>query len=279
MDAALRENLSAGLSDGFDKQILAGTNGLFTGTNLANNNQTTNDDLRQLTCSNLVWNQIDGRYADHDFRTWPWWWALRPIRTWARPTRNTSVDRSALDRIMELVSGVRVSAHVPVPGTNRQNVVIRRGMSTSVVAPIWEGITIIPDERDQGCAWAGGHNGHHATRRQGTSDGWRPGETADGPQLGGVDMASILLSGPGRRREDCVQRERVLEAATEPTVAADFQTILAALTLLERQAGRALSTTSGVSSLKLASTTDRVRANDRHRGGPGIEASSVVATN
>ena len=30
---------------------------------------------------------------------------------------------------MELTSGVRVSAHVPVPATNRQNVVIRRGMS------------------------------------------------------------------------------------------------------------------------------------------------------
>ena len=29
--------------------------------------------------------------------------------------RMTTVDRSALDRIMELVSGVRVSAHVPGP--------------------------------------------------------------------------------------------------------------------------------------------------------------------
>ena len=39
MDAALRENLSDGLSDGLDKQILAGTAGLFTGTNLPNNAQ------------------------------------------------------------------------------------------------------------------------------------------------------------------------------------------------------------------------------------------------
>ena len=63
--------------------------------------------------------------------------------------RNTSVDRSALDRLMELTSGVRVSAHVPVPATNRQNVVIRRGMSMTAVAPVWEGITIIPDEVTQ----------------------------------------------------------------------------------------------------------------------------------
>ena len=36
MDEALRMNLSDGLSDGLDKQILAGTNGLLAGTNLAN---------------------------------------------------------------------------------------------------------------------------------------------------------------------------------------------------------------------------------------------------
>ena len=36
LDAALRENLSMGLADGLDEQIIAGTNGLFTGTNLAN---------------------------------------------------------------------------------------------------------------------------------------------------------------------------------------------------------------------------------------------------
>ena len=30
--------------------------------------------------------------------------------------------------------------------TNRQNVVIRRGMSETAVAPVWEGVTLIPDE-------------------------------------------------------------------------------------------------------------------------------------
>ena len=38
MDASLRQNLNDALSDGLDKQIIAGTNGLLTGTNLANNN-------------------------------------------------------------------------------------------------------------------------------------------------------------------------------------------------------------------------------------------------
>ena len=62
MDAALRENLSDGLSDGLDKAILTGTNGLFTGTNLANNAQTTNDTF-DTYLNHLVWDQVDGRYA------------------------------------------------------------------------------------------------------------------------------------------------------------------------------------------------------------------------
>ena len=144
MDAALRENLSEGLADGLDKQILAGTNGLFTGTNLANNNQTVNDTWDSYL-TNLVWNQIDGRYAAmaSDLAMVV---GAATLKDLGQTYRNTSVDRSALDRLMELTSGVRVSAHVPGPATNRQNVVIRRGMSMTAVAPVWEGVTIIPDE-------------------------------------------------------------------------------------------------------------------------------------
>ena len=144
MDAALRSNLSAGLADGLDKEILSGTDGLFTSTNLADNAQTTNDDFDSYL-SNLVWNQIDGRYAamTSDLAMVV---GAATYKDVGQTYRNTSVDRSALDRIMELVSGVRVSAHVPIPATNRQNVVIRRGMSETAVAPVWEGITLIPDE-------------------------------------------------------------------------------------------------------------------------------------
>ena len=144
MDSALRENLSAGLADGLDDAILSGTNGLFTGTNLPNNAQTTNDTFDSYL-SNLIWNQIDGRYAamTSDLAMVV---GAATYKDLGQTYRNTSVDRSALDRIMELVSGVRVSAHVPAPSSNRQNVVIRRGMSTTAVAPLWEGVTIIPDE-------------------------------------------------------------------------------------------------------------------------------------
>ena len=144
MDAALRENLSAGLADGLDKAILSGTNGLFMGTNLPDNAQTTNDTFESYL-NNLCWNQIDGRYASmaSDLALVV---GAATLKDLGQTYRNTSVDRSALDRLMELTAGVRVSAHVPAPATNRQNAVIRRGMSMTAVAPVWEGVTIIPDE-------------------------------------------------------------------------------------------------------------------------------------
>ena len=62
MEEALRENLTAGLSDGLDDQILSGTNGLFTGTVLANHNVTAPPSW-DLYLSQLVYGRIDGRYA------------------------------------------------------------------------------------------------------------------------------------------------------------------------------------------------------------------------
>ena len=137
MDAALRENLSAGLSDGLDDQILSGTAGLFTGTNLPNNAQTT-DDTFDSYLSNLCWNQIDGRYASMA-KDLAMVVGAATLKDLGQTYRNTSVDRSALDRLMELTGGVRVSAHVPAPSSNRQDVVIKRGMSMTAVAPVWGG--------------------------------------------------------------------------------------------------------------------------------------------
>ena len=145
MDSALRENLSMGLSDGLDKEVLAGTNGLFTGTVLANNNVTAVTDFDGYI-SEFGYNRVDGRYASTaaDIS------AVVGSATYAHmgeTYRNTSVDRTALDRLMDITGGVRVSSHVPaVSNANKQNAVIRRGMHTDMVAPIWEGVTLITDE-------------------------------------------------------------------------------------------------------------------------------------
>ena len=62
MDAALRENLSMGLSDGLDAQIIAGTNGLLNGTNLGNHNVTAATTF-DLYMAGLAYGRVDGQYA------------------------------------------------------------------------------------------------------------------------------------------------------------------------------------------------------------------------
>ena len=144
MDSALRENLSLGLQDGLDKVILAGTNGLLTGTNLADHNQTTVNGYADYI-SDFAYSRIDGRYASmvSDLRI------VMGAGTYAHAAsiyRGNNADQHALARLMADTGGVRVSAHVPAVASNKQNAVIRRGMNRDMVAPIWEGVTIIPDE-------------------------------------------------------------------------------------------------------------------------------------
>ena len=144
MDAALRQNLSDGLADGLDKQIIAGANGLLTGTNLSDN-----DASAVTTYANYIsqfgYGRVDGRYASTTGQ-------LRVVvgaGTYGHAGgvyRNNSVDRTALDRLMEITGGVRVSAHVPAVASNKQEGIVRLGMARDMVAPIWEGITLIPDE-------------------------------------------------------------------------------------------------------------------------------------
>lgn len=144
MDAALRENLSMALGDALDDQILSGTSGLLTGTVLANHNVNAVTDFATYL-KEFGYGRVDGRYAmtAGDLRV------VMGAATYAHAGavyRNNSVDRNALDRLMEITGGVKVSAHVPAVASNKQNAVIRRGMRRDMVAPVWEGVTLIPDE-------------------------------------------------------------------------------------------------------------------------------------
>ena len=142
---ALREALQGGLGDALDKQILAGTNGLLTGTNLPNNNVSAITAFADYV-SNLGTGRVDGRYAGD----------LGQIRvlmgsgTFAHAGsvyRATESDRTALDRLVAITAGVRVSAHVPaVSNSNKQNALIRLGMRQDMIAPIWGNLSLIPDE-------------------------------------------------------------------------------------------------------------------------------------
>ena len=144
MDSALRENLSMALSDALDKQVVAGTNGLLTGTNLANNNVSAVTSFASYR-SHLLYGRVDGKYAlgAGDIRI------VVGGGTFAHAAsqyRSNNADFNALDSLMKDSGGVRVSAHVPAVSGNKQNAIVRRGTRRDAVAPIWEGVSLIPDE-------------------------------------------------------------------------------------------------------------------------------------
>ena len=145
MDEALRMNLGDALSDGLDKQILTGTEGLFTGTKLPNHNVSAATSYANYR-NELGYGRVDGTYAGGvgDLRI------IMGAATYGHSAgvfRSTNAgDRAALEDLMAVTAGVKVSAHVPAVVSHKQNAVIRLGMRRDMVAPVWEGVTLIPDE-------------------------------------------------------------------------------------------------------------------------------------
>ena len=144
MDESLRENLSMGLADGLDKEIIAGTNGLLTGTNLANHNVNVVTTYA-LYRSQFAYARIDGRFASmtSDIRV------VMGSDAYAHAASQYRGNNDNMDALMSLqsaIGGVMVSAHVPAESGNKQNAVIRLGLRRDMVAPIWENIALVPDE-------------------------------------------------------------------------------------------------------------------------------------
>ena len=144
MGDALREALQGGIADKLDQQIVNGSKGLLNGTVLANNNVTAVTTFAAYV-SGLAMARVDGQFAAElsDLRI------VMGSGTYAHAGgvyRATESDRTALDRLAQLTSGVRVSKHVPAVASNRQNAVVRLGTRRDMVAPVWGGVTLIPDE-------------------------------------------------------------------------------------------------------------------------------------
>ena len=145
MDEALRTNLSDALSDKMDQQILAGTNGLLSATNLANHASTAEASYAHYR-SELAYGRVDGKYAMGvgDLKI------VMGASTYghaAAAFRSTNAgDRAALEDLMQVTGGVKVSSHVPAVASKKQLAVIRLGSRRDMVSPVWEGVTLIPDE-------------------------------------------------------------------------------------------------------------------------------------
>ena len=145
LDMALRQALNGGLEEKLDQELIAGTEGLLTGTNLANHAAAAVSSFA-IYLSQFGHSRVDGRYAA----------ALSDVRAVAGSTtyshmggqyRSNNADYSALDALDKKTGGVRVSAHVPAASGNKQNAVIRLGMhDRAVLQVLWDGISLIPDE-------------------------------------------------------------------------------------------------------------------------------------
>ena len=144
MSDALRDALQGGIEDKLDSEIMEGSNGLLTGTNLGNHNVTAVTSFSDYV-SEFGYSRVDGRYAASgaDVRL------VMGSATYAHAGgqyRHANADDVALDRLTEITGGVRVSSHVPAVASNRQNALIRLGNRRDMVAPVWGGVTLIPDE-------------------------------------------------------------------------------------------------------------------------------------
>ena len=144
MDEALRANLSDALSDKMDQQILAGTTACWPEPTCRIT--IPRPRRRMLTIAPSLgmaaWTapmRERGRYQN-----------LMGAATYghaAAAFRSTNAgDRAALEDLMSVTSGVKVSAHVPGVASKKQLAVIRLGSRRDMVAPVWEGVTLIPDE-------------------------------------------------------------------------------------------------------------------------------------
>ena len=146
MGDSLRMALNEGLSEGVDQKLVAGASGLLTGANLTSHDAGATVTSYDEYVSRFGFGRVDGRYAARrsDLKV------LLGSATYAKAGstyRANETETSALDRLMEIVADVKVSAHVPVvAATKRQLGLIRLGMRRDMVAPMWEGVTIIPDE-------------------------------------------------------------------------------------------------------------------------------------
>ena len=145
MADALRDALQGGIADKLDSEIMRGTNGLLTGTNLANHNASSETSFADYI-SDFGYSRVDGRFAASgaDLRL------VMGSATYAHAGgqyRHANADDVALDRLTEITGGVRVSSHVPSVASSKQNAVIRKGLRGDMVAPVWgSGVVLIPDE-------------------------------------------------------------------------------------------------------------------------------------
>ena len=139
MGAALRMALSDGLSEALDAQTVAQ---IIADVDHADAGGA---DTFMSYRKRFVYDLVDGRYAtsERDLRLLV---GNDTLADAAILYRGNTADDSVIDSIRRVAGGLRVSPHVPATVGDKQDVVVRRGMREDAVAPLWQGVQLIPDE-------------------------------------------------------------------------------------------------------------------------------------
>lgn len=139
MSAALRQALTSGLSEGLDKAIVD-----QIVTDVTRTDASAADTFAAVR-KRFCYSAIDGRFASRegDIKLLV---GADTLADWSELYRGNNADDSAVDSIRRITGGVRVSPHIADVASNKQDVICRLGMRMDAQAPVWDGVTIIPDE-------------------------------------------------------------------------------------------------------------------------------------
>jgi len=146
LDMSLRMNLNQALGSLVDKEVIQGPNGIL---NAVTAPTAPTDNVNYSYFKRTVYGGVDGIYAGGvgDLMTLIGPETLAEISFLYVGGSANPADSLALDLwMMRNTGGLRVSAHIPARASDLQSFIVRRGMRRDAVCPLWEGITLIPDE-------------------------------------------------------------------------------------------------------------------------------------
>ena len=139
MEPSLRAALTAGLGESLDDMVID-----QIVSDVARTDASAVDTFASYR-SRLVYGQLDGRFApsEADIRILA---GAPTVSSMSAKYRGNNADDSAVDSIRRIAGGLRVSAHIAAVASHKQDAIIRKGGRMDAVAPVWQGVTIIPDE-------------------------------------------------------------------------------------------------------------------------------------
>lgn len=145
LSEALRQNIMSALSNELDEQVIANsTYGLFHDSAISDNAASAVDTYSSAK-TRIVYSALDGTYAGtaSDLRillgsdTYSFLGGL--YRT------TTAGDDDAMQVLNRMVSGTRISPHVPAKASDKQELLVVRGMAQHTALALWGGVELIED--------------------------------------------------------------------------------------------------------------------------------------